>query len=433
MDRNKHFGVSRYVWAVFFAAAFFSAARSHAWPPGFVDVRDVIPEAEFDIRYYGDYNFIGTPVDSYEAPIAILSVEAAAALKNAARILERAGYCIKIYDAYRPAGAVSHFVRWGKDLSDVKMKETFYPDTDKANLFSKGYIASRSGHSRGNVVDLTITDTSTGLEIDMGSPFDFFGEISHFNSKLVTDEQSAHRKILRDAMILAGFAPLRTEWWHFALKDEPYPKTYFDFPVAPAEHVDGETRAMLDSVSRGAGKVITVSSAKGDGNAAVIRAYRKAGEDWTLRFETAGYLGKNGVSDDKREGDGKTPSGVHTFGRAFGVSDDPGSIMPYTKVTDNDVWVDDPKSARYNQWADKSDPGADWKSAEHLIKFPQAYKYAIAINYNTTPIVPGRGSAIFLHCSTGGPTAGCVSVPEAAMIFFLSFIDSETRIYLGKG
>ncbi|MDR1134264.1 MAG: L,D-transpeptidase family protein, partial [Synergistaceae bacterium] len=357
-----------------------------------------------------------------------LSAEAAAALKNAARILARAGYGIKIYDAYRPAGAVGHFVRWGRDLNDVGMKEIFYPGTDKADLFRKGYIASKSGHSRGGAVDLTITDAAAGFDIDMGSPFDFFSEISHSDSKRVTARQFAHRKILRDAMIQAGFAPLRTEWWHFALKDEPYPKTYFDFPVAPAERADEDTRAMLDDASRGADRVITASLSKEGRNAAVIRAYRKTGTDWTLRFETAGYFGKNGVSAGKREGDGKTPSGVYTFGRAFGVSDDPGSITPYTKVNENDVWVDDPKSARYNQWAGKNDPDADWKSAEHLIKFPKAYKYAIAINYNTNPVVPGLGSAIFLHCSAGGPTAGCVSVSEAAMIFFLSFIDGETRI-----
>jgi D-alanyl-D-alanine dipeptidase/L,D-peptidoglycan transpeptidase YkuD (ErfK/YbiS/YcfS/YnhG family) len=428
MSKNKHFILPRYIWAVFFVAAFFSAAQSHAWPPGFVDVRDVIPEAELDIRYYGDYNFIGAGVDSYEAPIAILSVEAATALKNAARILRRAGCGIKIYDAYRPVGAVNHFVRWSKELSDVKMKEIFYPGMNKANLFKEGYIASKSGHSRGSAVDLAITDASAGLDIDMGSPFDFFGEMSHSYSKRVTDEQYAHRKILRDAMIQAGFIPLKTEWWHFALKDEPYPKTYFDFPVASPQAVDGDTRAMLENASQGADKVITVSLAEESKNAAIIKAYRKTGTDWALRFETTGYLGKNGVSADKREGDGKTPSGVYTFGRAFGTADDPGSTMPYTKVTENDVWVDDPKSARYNQWASKNDPDADWESAEHLIKFPKAYKYAIAINYNTNPVIPGLGSAIFLHCSTGGPTAGCVSAPEAAMIFFMSFIDSETRL-----
>ena len=159
---------------------------------------------------------------------------------------------------------------------------------------------------------------------------------------------------------------------------------------------------MLESASPGVDKVITVSPLKEYGNTAVIRAYRKDGADWTLRFETSGYLGKNGVSAEKREGDGKTPSGVYTFGRAFGVSDDPGSATPYVKVTENDVWVDDPNSARYNQWAGKDAPDADWKSAEHLIKFPEAYKYAIAINYNTNPAVPGLGSAIFIHCSTGG-------------------------------
>jgi D-alanyl-D-alanine dipeptidase/L,D-peptidoglycan transpeptidase YkuD (ErfK/YbiS/YcfS/YnhG family) len=414
--------------AALLAAACLFAAPSHAWPPGFVDIADMIPEAKLDIRYYGDDNFTGSRIDSYEEPLAALSVEAAAALKRAARILERGGYGVKIYDAYRPERAVKRFVRWGRDLNDVKMKKKFYPDIDKANLFKEGYIASKSGHSRGGAVDLTITDASSGLDIDMGSPFDFFGEISHPASKQVTAKQSANRKILRDAMIQAGFAPIRTEWWHFILKNEPYPKTYFDFPVARPEPADAETSATLSRAAEGADKIITVVPAAGKKSAAIARAYKKTEKGWTLRFETAGYLGRNGVADDKIEGDGKTPSGVYTFGRAFGAADDPGSNTPYTKLTENDVWVDDPKSTRYNQWADKSAPGPDWESAEHLIKFPKAYKYAIAVNYNANPVIPGKGSAIFLHCSEGRPTAGCVSVPESAAVFFLSFIDEKTRI-----
>jgi L,D-peptidoglycan transpeptidase YkuD (ErfK/YbiS/YcfS/YnhG family) len=130
----------------------------------------------------------------------------------------------------------------------------------------------------------------------------------------------------------------------------------------------------------------------------------------------------------KREGDGGTPLGVYTFGRAFGVADNPGSTLPYTKVTELDVWVDDSKSKRYNQWATKDDPNADWDSVEQLIEYPVAYKYSISINYNVDPVVPGNGSAIFFHCSTNKPTAGCVSVPEAAMIYFLTFIDEKTKI-----
>ena len=194
---------------------------------------------------------------------------------------------------------------------------------------------------------------------------------------------------------------------------------------------DERDSAMLDRVSGGSGRVITASPGKAK-NRAVVRAYEKTDGVWELRFTADGFFGKNGVKADKREGDGATPSGVYTFVRAFGVADDPGSNLPYTKVTDLDVWVDDPKSKHYNQWASKNTPDADWKSAEQLIKYPKAYKYALTLNYNTDPIVPGKGSAIFFHCSTGNPTAGCISVPEEAMIFFLGFADEETRIAISE-
>jgi D-alanyl-D-alanine dipeptidase len=216
------------------AAALFLAAvpaQGEALPSGFVYVADVIPDAVLDIRYYGTDNFVGERIDSYDAPAAILSGEAANALKKAADTLREKGYRIKIYDAYRPASAVAHFVRWARDRSDTRQKKIFYPRIDKADLFEKGYIASRSGHSRGSAVDLSIVDERTGEDVDMGSPFDFFGPISHPSSKLVTPEQRNNRGILRDAMESSGFKPLSTEWWHFTLKDEPYPDTYFDFLV----------------------------------------------------------------------------------------------------------------------------------------------------------------------------------------------------------
>ena len=183
----------------------------------------------------------------------------------------------------------------------------------------------------------------------------------------------------------------------------------------------------LDSISGGASKAITATPGK-TSDRAIVRAFEKTENVWTLCFTAEGFFGGNGVKKDKREGDKATPSGVYTFGRAFGVADDPGSKLPYTKVTDLDVWVDDPNSKYYNQWALKNAQDADWNSAEHLIKYARAYKYALTINYNANPVVPGNGSAIFLHCSTGNPTAGCISVPEAAMIFFLGFVDEETRI-----
>ncbi len=200
-------------------------------PDGFVYVNDIIPTAQLEIRYFSEDNFVGTVIDGYEAQKAILTVEALQALKKAADNLYEQGYYIKIFDAYRPQRAVDHFVRWAKDIDDTKMKEKYYPELDKAVLFELGYIAKKSGHSRGSTVDLTLVEISTGKELDMGSGFDFFGEISNHGTDLITEEQEKNRNILRDAMVDAGFEVYPEEWWHYKLKDEPYPDTYFDFPV----------------------------------------------------------------------------------------------------------------------------------------------------------------------------------------------------------
>lgn len=206
-------------------------ADRNGLPDGFVYVTDVISTAILEIRYFSEDNFVGTIIDGYEAPKAILTIEAAQALKKAADTLYEQGYYIKIFDAYRPQRAVNHFMRWAQDLDDVKMKEKYYPDLDKSVLFELGYIAEKSGHSRGSTVDLTLVDIATGKEVDMGSGFDFFGEISNHGTKLITAEQEQNRNILRDAMVAAGFQIYPEEWWHYTLKNEPYPDTYFDFPV----------------------------------------------------------------------------------------------------------------------------------------------------------------------------------------------------------
>jgi len=218
-------------------------------PEGFAYVTDVIATAELEVRYYGDNNFIGRKIDGYEAPTAILTEEAAAALKIAADLLEEQGYYIKVFDAYRPQQAVDHFVNWAKDLADQQMKALFYPDVDKSRLFELGYIAEKSGHSRGSTVDLTLVEIATGKEVDMGSGFDFFGTISHHGTELITPEQEANRNILRDAMVAAGFAIYPEEWWHYTLKDEPYPDQYFDFPV-DVEADSGRMAVMDEAVIR---------------------------------------------------------------------------------------------------------------------------------------------------------------------------------------
>ncbi|KAA9133613.1 M15 family metallopeptidase [Microbacterium caowuchunii] len=203
-------------------------------PDGFVHLADAVPDAIQEIRYASTYNFVGERIDGYEASAAILTAEAAAALREAGDILRTQGYVLKVFDAYRPQRAVDHFVRWAADPGDERMKQAFYPDVDTSRLFADGYIAEHSGHSRGSTVDVTLVGAATGREVWMGTPFDFFGLPSHHgagDAEGVSADAAANRLILRDAMTAVGFVPLPEEWWHYRLADEPHPETYFDFPV----------------------------------------------------------------------------------------------------------------------------------------------------------------------------------------------------------
>jgi len=200
-------------------------------PKGFVYLTDVAPDVILEMRYYSTYNFTGARIDDYLAPVAILSKEAADAIKKVSDHVMEKGYVLKIWDTYRPQGAVDHLVRWAADLEDDKMKKIFYPDLCKSRLIPEGLIFERSGHSRGSTVDLTLVDRLTGQEVDMGSSFDFFGEVSSHSTDLVTKEQADNRLILKDAMVEAGFVVYDPEWWHYTLANEPHPDTYFDFPV----------------------------------------------------------------------------------------------------------------------------------------------------------------------------------------------------------
>ena len=208
--------------------------RSTLDPSGFVLLSEFVPDVLQEIRYYTAYNFVGERIDGYEEPCAILTREAAAALKRASDECRFQGYRLKVFDAYRPARAVAHFVRWASDVSDERMKSVFYPDLDKADLFEKGYISEKSGHSRGSAVDLTLLSEKTGEAVDMGGVFDFLCGISHPDYRGITEEQYENRMLLQRIMTQNGFQPIDCEWWHFYLSDEPYPDTYFDFPVSSA-------------------------------------------------------------------------------------------------------------------------------------------------------------------------------------------------------
>ena len=198
---------------------------------GFVLLSEAVPDAILEIRYYSTYNFVGERIDGYEEPLAFLTKEAAAALKDVSDELIDMGYRLKIFDAYRPQQAVTHFMNWALDADDVRMKEYFYPELEKDVLFPQGYIMEHSGHSRGSTVDLTLFDMDEEREVDMGGTFDYFGELSHPDYTDITDEQYEMRMLLREVMMKHGFRPLDEEWWHFTLDDEPYPDTYFTFPV----------------------------------------------------------------------------------------------------------------------------------------------------------------------------------------------------------
>ena len=203
-------------------------------PSGFVVLADYVPHIVQEIRYYSTYNFIGERIDGYEEPCALLTQEAARALKAVSGEMIVQGYRLKVYDAYRPACAVKQFVLWGIEDQDIRMKPYFYPQLEKQELFRKGYIAKQSSHSRGSAVDLTLLDMKTGKELDMGSPFDLFSEQSHPDYRGITDEQYENRMLLQSVMVRNGFQPIDCEWWHFSLQNEPYPDTYFNFPVSSA-------------------------------------------------------------------------------------------------------------------------------------------------------------------------------------------------------
>lgn len=201
--------------------------------PDLVEVREIEPSIRADIRYAGSNNFVGARVDGYGAARCLLSRPAAEALAGVQHELEAEGLGLLVYDCYRPQRAVDHFVGWAEDTADVRTKAAFYPNVDKSRLFDEGYIAERSGHSRGSTVDLTLVRYDAPEPVDMGTPYDFFDPRSHTESPELTEQQLANRLRLRDVMEAHGFRNYTAEWWHYSLRDEPYPDSYFDIPIRP--------------------------------------------------------------------------------------------------------------------------------------------------------------------------------------------------------
>ncbi|MER7049564.1 M15 family metallopeptidase [Streptomyces jumonjinensis] len=225
-------------------------------PKGFTALRDIDPTIIHEMRYTTAHTFLGVRVDGYRQPLCLVTRPAAKALRKAQRTLLRQGYSLKVYDCYRPQRAVDHFVRWAKDLGDEAMKAEFYPQVEKSRLFADGYIAEKSGHSRGSTVDVTIvklparptrpyvpgealvscaapqSERFPDNSVDMGTGYDCFDTLSHTEDPRIQGVQRVNRQLLKSSLGAVGFVNLPEEWWHFTYKPEPFPDTYFDFPVA---------------------------------------------------------------------------------------------------------------------------------------------------------------------------------------------------------
>ena len=213
-----------------FLALFCANAVAQERPAGFVDAATVVRGLIVEMRYAGSHNFVGRPIEGYQAPRCLLTQAAAEALAAVARDLAARGLVLKVFDCYRPMRAVANFVRWARDLDGTAGKAEFYPEVDKRTLFQDGYISSRSGHSRGSTVDLTLAQADA-RELDMGTPFDFFSPRSWPAAASISAAAKANRALLAAAMRRHGFRPYEKEWWHFTLSAEPFPDSYFDFPV----------------------------------------------------------------------------------------------------------------------------------------------------------------------------------------------------------
>jgi D-alanyl-D-alanine dipeptidase len=207
-----------------------TSAGAQERPAGFVDAAAVVPGLIADMRYAGAHNFVGRPIDGYQAPRCLLTAAAATALTAVARDVVQQGLVLKVFDCYRPTRAVANFERWARDVADTAAKAEFYPNVDKRTLFRDGYISSHSSHSRGSTVDLTLAHAD-GRELDMGTPFDFFSPRSWSAAPDISDQAKTNRALFAAAMRRHGFRPYEKEWWHFTLVHEPFPDTYFDFPV----------------------------------------------------------------------------------------------------------------------------------------------------------------------------------------------------------
>ena len=404
-------------------------------PTGFVYLRDVDPSIQQEMRYAGAHNFIGHPITGYAAEECILTKDAATALTKIQAKLKKSSHSLKVYDCYRPQKAVDEFITWSNDPHQQQMKTEFYPRVNKADFFKLGYVAEKSGHTRGSTVDLTIVPIPVPQQknyrpgekliscfaaknqrfpdnsVDMGTGYDCMDELAHGDNKNISEKAQQNRLLLSTLMIENGFDPYAEEWWHFTLKNEPYPKTYFNFDV--------KQRSPLTALGiHQSQQLLLVQSQKWNAVKGELQRYQRDSDKQDLKkvgLRIPVVLGKNGIVDAamKKEGDLRTPAGIFNIVRAFGFETKPKLIhLPFLQITENDVCVDDPTSTYYNQLIDQSKISKpDWHSSEKM-RQTELYKIGAVISYNQIHPLPGHGSCIFLHVwrNPAEGTSGCVAM-----------------------
>ncbi len=366
-----------------------------------VRILDYIPDAEIDLRYATTNNFTGTVI--YNDAEAYLCYGTVKKLIQVQRELKEMGYRILIWDAYRSTEA-----QW-------KLWET-YPDPTFVANPNNGITS----HSRGNTIDISIV-YEDGSPVEMPSAFDEFTAIADRDYSDVSEAAANNSRLLEEVMYRNGFTGYRGEWWDYSDTNR--------YDVKPViRNVDAGDTFLTEVLSRSnysyaelsdSSQLIVVDS---NGYRCNVYLYEKNNHLWNQIKTTSGYVGKNGVTRDKVEGDYCTPAGLFSLGFGFGT-ESIDTKVEYRIINENCYWIDDVNSPNYNMWVESENIA--WRSAEHMIDYPQCYHYGIVINYNTDPIVSNKGSAIFLHCSNGSYTAGCVSIPMERMKDLLQWVDSD--------
>jgi D-alanyl-D-alanine dipeptidase len=425
-------------------------ARAEPRPEHMVYLRTIDPSIEQDIRYASAHNFTGHPLDGYDAPECLLSLDAAKALARVQTALRTQGYGLKVFDCYRPSRAVADMGRFASKPGDPAKAE-FYPRVDKQDFWRLGYVARVSNHSKGGTVDLTLTGpqalpagawtpSATQVDctapygqrwrdgaLDMGTGFDCFDERAHTDSSTINATAKDNRQRLRSAMEKEGFAGYSKEWWHFTYSRNDALKQVMDFPITPLARV-------LDSSNQ----LIIVTTKNWTDVQGTAQRYERHGQ----RFQKYGeafpvVVGKNGLAwgkglsvvdqrdgPIKREGDAKAPAGIFKLGTAFGYDSTADTRLPYLPLTSTIECVDDSHSKRYNELVDGSTVAKDWNSSERMRSDDDLYRNGIFIEHNT-PVSSGSGSCIFFHIWRGpdSPTLGCTAMDSADIARLFSWLD----------